>query len=280
MDESRLVRVTSSVGVEAIGTAIRELGLAGRAVCAHASLRSFGYVEGGADAIIDAFLREGCTLMVASHSHGVFGLPRPEDVHIERNGEGGWIPARPAHDRVFSPELNDADEMGALVVAVLQRSDRVRGNHPLGSFAAVGPLASKIVGGQAPLDIYAPLATLAKLDGAVVLMGVGLNRMTLIHLAEKRSGRTLFRRWANDTHGRRMAVEAGSCSEGFVNLEPALRQIRRDATVGDSLWHVYDARSALNVATHAIRRNQRITHCGEPCSRCDDATAGGPILRT
>jgi aminoglycoside 3-N-acetyltransferase len=270
--------MTSSIDTGTIRSAIRDLGLSERPVCAHASLRSFGHVGGGADAIIDAFLDEGCTLMVASFSGGVFGLPPPEDQWIERNGTDELYLLQPAHDRIFSPESNEHHDMGALVDAVLRRTDRSRGNHPLSSFAAVGPLANELVRRQRPLDVYAPLADLAKRGGAIVLMGVGLTRMTLIHLAEKRAGRTLFRRWANDPDGRPFAMEAGSCSDGFDSLEPALRSLRREAMVGTSRWQVFDARSALNVAAHAIRRDPRITHCGEDCRRCDDATAGGPKL--
>jgi aminoglycoside 3-N-acetyltransferase len=168
--------------------------------------------------------------------------------------------------------------MGALVAAVVSRAGRARGNHPLCSFAAVGPQATTLVRGQKPLDVYASLAELTRRDGAVVLMGVDLNRMTLLHLAEKRSGRTLFRRWANDPDLRPLTVESGGCSEGFFDLEPALAPLRREATVGRSRWQVFPASNALNVATHAIRRNPRITHCGRECERCDDAVAGGPIL--
>ena len=259
--------------------AVLEAGLGGRPVCAHASLRSFGDVEGGADAIVDAFLDEGCTLMVASFSGATFGLPPPSERPFERNGVDELFLAQPMHDRIYSPDSNEASHMGALVDAVLRRPGRSRGDHPLSSFAAVGPLAHELVRRQRPLDIYAPLAELATHGGAVVLMGVGLTRMTLIHLAEKRSGRTLFRRWANDADGNPIAVEAGSCSEGFGKLEPALRDLRREVVVGESRWQVFDAHDALDAATSAIRRNPRITHCGQDCRRCDDATAGGPILR-
>jgi len=73
-------------------------------------------------------------------------------------------------------------------------------------------------------------------------------------------------------------VEAGSCSEGFFNLEPVLRAVRKEAHVRSSTWQIFPAASALNLATHAIRRNQAITHCGQDCMRCDDAVRGGPLL--
>ena len=112
-------------------------------------------------------------------------------------------------------------------------------------------------------------------------MGVGLERMTLLHLAEKEAGRELFRRWANDAQGRPDAVEVGGCSEGFGRLEPSLRPSMRVAAVGRSTWRMLPAAEALSRAAAAIRADPQITHCGvESCERCNDAVAGGPILST
>jgi aminoglycoside N3'-acetyltransferase len=86
--------------------------------------------------------------------------------------------------------------MGAIAAAVVQMPGRSRGNHPICSFAAVGPHAQSLVAHQSPLAVNAPLAALADCSGYVVLMGVGLNCMTLLHLAEQQAGRNLFRHWA------------------------------------------------------------------------------------
>src|SRR5207249_1436971 len=99
--------------------------------------------------------------------------------------------------------------MGLIPRAVVARPDRRRGNHPTASFAAVGPLAGQLVETQAPDDIYAPLQALADLGGSVVLMGVTLTSMTLIHLAEKQSGRQLFRRWARKPDTQVIMIESG-----------------------------------------------------------------------
>jgi len=44
--------------------ALRTLGLPGQVVCLHSSLRSFGHVAGGANAVVRVFLDEGCTILV------------------------------------------------------------------------------------------------------------------------------------------------------------------------------------------------------------------------
>jgi len=169
--------------------------------------------------------------------------------------------------------------MGAIPAAVLAMPGRVRGRHPLDSFAAIGPRAAELVSGQTASNVYAPLKALARVDGFVLLMGVGLERLTLLHLAEESAGRVLFRRWANDPEGRPSAVEVGGCSEGFGRLEPHLRPIVRKVKVGQSLWTLLPAAQAVSLAADAIRSDPSITHCGDAaCERCRDAVAGGPIL--
>lgn len=264
-----------------IQQALRVLGLSGQVVCLHSSLRSFGHVAGGAIAAVRALTDEGCTVLVPTFS-SVFAVAPPTHLQFKRNGWNYGATAAPNHgsERVYTPEVLDIDhDMGVIPATVVAWTNRMRGNHPLDSFTAIGPQAAKLIAGQTPLDAYAPLAALARMKGFVLLMGVGLERMTLLHLAEKEAGRTLFRRWANDAHGQPMVVEVGGCSEGFGKLEPHLRTVMRRINVGQSSWTLLPAAQALECAAAAIRANPQITHCGvETCERCDDAVKGGPIL--
>ena len=147
------------------------------------------------------------------------------------------------------------------------------------TFAAVGPMAGKLTAGQAPLDVYAPLRRLARLGGYGVMMGIDLQSMTALHLAEQMAGRVLFRRWANDRGGEVIEAEVVGCSRGFNNIEPPLRPIERRAAVGNSLWRIFPIAALLQRASEAIRNRPEITRCGDTeCRRCDDGIAGGPIL--
>lgn len=129
-------------------------------------------------------------------------------------------------------------------------------------------------------DVCAPLKALARAGDYVLLMGVGLERMTLLHLAEKEAGRELFRRWANDERGRPSVVEVGGCSEGFGRLEPFLNPVTRTAIVGQSTCRLLPAAEAVALAASAIRADPRITHCGvADCECCNDAVAGGPVVK-
>ncbi len=261
---------------------VSRLGMAGKAICLHSSLRSFGWVEGGASAVVDAFLIERTTLLVPTFSWS-YSVSPPPHLRFRRNAaDYDYLAKTRAEVRcVFEPDTSSEidDHMGAIPAAVLAREDSQRGNHPLNSFAAVGPLANHLVRGQKPNDVYAPLETLANEGGCLVLAGVDLSKATLIHLAEKHAGRVLYRRWANGPDSNPIAVEAGGCSDGFVKFESVFSPFVRTETVGTSQWRCYPADRALVAATQAIKNEPQITHCETgSCSRCDDLIAGGPIL--
>lgn len=236
-------------------------------------------VDGGADTVVAAFVEEGCTLLVPTFAASIFAIAPPEGMRPDRNGLNYEAAlASPGAEHVFTPASNDVSlSMGAIPAAVLARRGRVRGDHPLCSFAAIGPDAALLVGGQRPLDVYAPLRLLGARDGAVLLIGVGLERLTLIHLAEEQAGRALFRRWANAPDGRPMEVEIGGCSDGFSRFEPILGLLGRETLVGESRWRAFPARATVDAAEAAIRSDPAITHCGSADCRCSDAIAGGPL---
>lgn len=274
-----MISVRGVIAAE-IQHSIRILGLSGRALCVHSSLRSFGRVEGGAPTVVNALLAEGCSVLVPTFSSAVYqAWPDPPDL-IAQNGLGlaHPIPTPPTAVRIYSPDACEIDrDMGAIPAAVLAMPGRVRGAHPINSFTAVGPLAHELIAPQQPWHVYAPLEALVAAGGAVVLMGVGLERMTLLHLAEHRAGRAPFIRWARGSDGRTIRVRTGGCSEGFPRLAPALEIVIQRVRVGQSQWQIMPAMAALSAVVAAIRADPSITHCGDPaCDRCRDGALGGP----
>jgi aminoglycoside 3-N-acetyltransferase len=219
--------------------------------------------------------------MVPTFSYA-FGIPPPPNMRPTRNGWNYAESIGPTSGigLVYDQDTKLIDsDMGAIPTEIVNRPDRIRGNHMLDSFSAVGPLAHELISGQEPMNVFAPLNALAEKNRSVILMGVGLERMTLIHLAERRAGRNLFLRWANGYDKRPMEVEAGGCSDGFGNLKPILFPLMRETRVSQSLWRVFPARAVLEVAERAIRENPVLTHCANSaCIRCNDAILGGPIL--
>jgi aminoglycoside 3-N-acetyltransferase len=264
-------------------TAVDELVLGHHPIMVHASLRSFGApIAGGADTLLDALLARGRTVLVPAFTEPQFGLPAPAAMRPARNGvDYETFPAEPPWPEgiAYTPDCGLINPgLGVFPAALIKRPGAVRGRHPLNSFAALGPQAEELIApGKRPSDVYGPIRQLARREGRLLLIGVGLNRMTAIHLAEQQSGRRLFLRWAKAADGRVSMFGVGSCSEGFPRLEPALRQYARPSVVGDSLWRAFPAKQVLDAARTAIRTDQDITDCGDSdCLLCRDSIAGGP----
>lgn len=270
--------MNNAVRVQDVAGAVRALGLQNRPVCLHSSLRSFGFVEGGAEAVVQGFLNEGCTVMVPTFTYEEVAPPA-EQSPLQNGYDYARSTTAPAQPKtVYSPDSADvADDMGAIPQALLKMPERARGDHPLDSFSAVGPFAHTLIGVQTSVDVYAPFRRLVELGGYVLLLGVGLNRMTLLHEAERQAGRNLFWRWAHTKNGETVSVRVGGCSEGFENLAPALAGLERTYRVGQSLWRVFPAQETLARAAAAIRARPPLTGCSDAtCERCRDALRGGP----
>ena len=266
---------------ERIREAVERAGLTGRAVVLHSSLRSFGPVEGGPDAVIDAFLDAGCTLIVPTFTYECQTVP-PAGAAILQNGvTPEWIASR-VNIEGFDPAgvQISRSEMGSIPAQSLLRPERVRGFHPNDSFTGLGPRAAELMAAQTPMDVFGPFKKLhAGPPANLVLAGVGLTAATAIHLAEEFAGRRLFRRGGKLKNGMVMEAAEGGCSEGFENLAPALASLEKRTTVGRSLWRIYPFREFVDAAAAAIRADPTITHCADPhCERCNDAVRGGPIL--
>ncbi len=153
---------------EQIGEALRVLGLrAGDIVFVHSSLSSMGYVEGGADAVVDALL-------------DVLG---PEGTLV--------VPTfTPSHGREAEPvfdALHDQSEVGKITEAVRVRPEARRSVHVYHSVAALGPRAQEITAIHGPSAWAAdgPFWQLYELDARILLLGVPYLRSTYFHFPEQ-----------------------------------------------------------------------------------------------
>lgn len=259
-----------------IEEAIDALGLSGCVVCCHASMRSFtGNIR--AEALLDAFLAARMTLVVPTFSYH-FEVPPPDRDQPANNGmsyDRDW----PIHESRFQPHENSLSQraMGALPTTVLAQAGRMRGNHPLNSFSAIGPDAETVIGAQTPLDVYAPFRRLLDLNGKILMCGTDTTSMTFIHYAEQMAGRSLFIRWALTPAGKTIRARVGGCSNGFHKLMPVVSGVATTFNCLGSTFMAMDAQAALGKLIDAIRDDPAITHCRDAaCERCNDAIAGGP----
>ena len=273
---------TATVTRADLTAAFVELGLGSRPVCVHSSLSSFGRVDGSADTVVEAVLDADCTMMVPAHAWASYSVRPATDQWWERNGaHQAFLPAR-SHNRnarytATSTAIDRA--MGAIPDAVVRRPERIRGEHPLMSFAACGPDAAALISPQTVDSVFAPVEELIGRHGAFVLMGVGLERLTLLHHAEQLAGRRPLVRWANGPDGRPAEMQAGGCSAGFGRLAGALAPHLVRRRVGQSEWLVGDVAPVVDAAVATMIADPSITHCRGACARCDDTIAGGPLRR-
>jgi aminoglycoside 3-N-acetyltransferase len=169
---------------------LRHLGLpSGATVLVHSSLSKLGYVVGGAHAVVIALqdvLGPTGTLVVPTHSSE---LSDPRHWAHPPIPEAWWPVVRqsmPAYD----VELTLSRKMG-LVPEVVRHLPRARRSaHPRVSFCAVGPNAPFIIDGhrlENGFDEHSPLARLYDLAAQVLLLGVGHENNTSLHLAEGRA---------------------------------------------------------------------------------------------
>jgi aminoglycoside 3-N-acetyltransferase len=145
----------------------------------------------------------------------------------------------------YDPASSPSFRMGALAEYVRCRPDSVRSDHPQTSFAAVGPMAAEIVANhqlESHLGEESPLAALYQRFACVLLIGVGFEACTALHLAEYRLSAPIatrgYRCFVHE-HGRRVRKEfiAPDLSDhDFNHLGEALERERRvsHGTVGQA----------------------------------------------
>jgi len=161
----------------------------GMSLLVHSSLKSLGWVEGGAQAVLDALLEAtgpGGTVLVPTHTGH---LTDPEFWTNPAVPRELWEPMR-AQLPPFEPGRTASWGMGAIPEALRLREGSLRSGHPLHSFAALGPRARALLEPHAldrGLGETSPLARLEAVDARVLLLGVDHSVNTSLHLAEYRA---------------------------------------------------------------------------------------------
>ncbi|HXQ43549.1 MAG TPA: AAC(3) family N-acetyltransferase [Acidimicrobiales bacterium] len=189
MAESDLIaRATRGpVTVDMLVTDLAALGVAsGMTVLVHSSLSSLGWVCGGAQAVVEALrlvLGPHGTLVVPTHS----GANSEPAAWVAPPAPESWWPIIRSSMPAFDPHLTPTRGMGAIPDCLLRLPEAHRSAHPQVSFTAVGHHAREITSGHRldeQLGITSPLGRIYDLEGSVLLVGVGHDRNTSLHLAE------------------------------------------------------------------------------------------------
>lgn len=144
---------------------------AGRTVVVHSSLSSFGHVEGGAGAVIDA-------LLSVLGPEGTLCMPALT--------YGPYTPANPPP--LFDPGTARTI-VGRIPEVFRRRAGALRSLHPTHSVAGVGPAAAALLEGhqasQTPCGPDSPWGKLRDARAGVLMIGCGTDPMTISHGPEE-----------------------------------------------------------------------------------------------
>jgi aminoglycoside 3-N-acetyltransferase len=241
---------------------LRQLGIGdGDSVVIHSSLRSIGKIDGGAETIVRAFL----------------------DVV----GDEGLIlsPTYTYFTTRFDPET-DPSLTGWLTETIRHWPGAHRSLHPTHSTAAIGRGAAELVEGhhlRAACGFGSPLDRLAARGGWVLLIGVGHNANSTIHVGEvhanvphldvpffpdsPRSASVV----TPDGEITVPIIHPSGCSKAFGAVERPLRQrgAVRDGRFGNALIQLMRGQAVIDTVVELLTDDPGQLLCTDPiCHRC------------
>lgn len=170
--------------------ALSEVGACnGQTVMVHTSLSSLGFVCGGAQVIIEALFEtvgtEG-TIMMPTQSWK--NLDPATGVHWEE--PENWWPLIRENWPAYNKDITPTNTMGAVAEMFRKWPGALRSDHPARSVAAWGKHAEYLTSAHDLSNIFgdgSPIGKLYALDGLVLLIGVGYDKNTSLHLADVRA---------------------------------------------------------------------------------------------
>ena len=173
-----------------MATAFKDIGIQkGQAIMVHTSLSSLGYVCGGAQSVIEALMdrvgKQG-TIMMPTQSWK--NLDPSTGVYWQEPEE--WQPVIREYIPAYDKRMTPTNTMGAVAEMFRQWPGTLRSDHPARSVAAWGHDAQYLTEKHDLSDIFgdsSPIGRLYKLDGYVLLIGVGYDKNTSLHLADVRA---------------------------------------------------------------------------------------------
>ena len=242
-----------------------------------AQLRALGVEAGGVLVVHSAFSR------LAPLDSGPQGLIR---ALLGALGPGGTL-VMPSmsddDDHPFDPRTTPCLGMGVVADTFWRQPGVLRSDSPH-AFAATGPRAAEITAAH-PLDVphgsNSPIGRVHALGGQVLLLGVGHDADTAIHLAENlaqvRYGRP---KHLITLHGGQLTrvdyIEIDHCCENFHLLDRWLDASgdQRRGIVGYGQARLAPSRSIVQTALAHLAEDETVfLHSPGLCAECDEARA-------
>lgn len=186
-------------------------------------------------------------------------------------------------DEPFDPATTPASpDLGVVPDTFWRMPGVARSTHPF-AFAAVGPHAERIVAGPLPLPPHcaeSPVGRVWDRDGQVLLLGVGHDVDTTLHLAELLAG-VPYRVPHHCTvprDGRPVRIDYGEndhCGERFALADGWLRDrgVQAEGPVGHAAARLVRARDVVAVALEHLAADPLLFlhHPSVACAECDEA---------
>lgn len=238
MNEAEVIKntVNGPITQESLKEDLKALGIKpGVVLLVHSSLSSIGWISGGAVAVILALeevLGSEGTLVMPAHSGDLSdpvewsNPPVPED----------WKEAIRQTMPVFDPGMTPTRGVGKIPETFRNQAGVIRSSHPQVSFAAWGKMAAEITKDHSldfGLGDHSPLAKVYQEEGWILLIGVGHENNTSLHLAEFRA----------DYHGKKEIKQGAPL---LINGE------RRWVVLNDFEDHSEDDFELIGDAYHAL----------------------------
>jgi aminoglycoside N3'-acetyltransferase len=256
-------RSTSSSGRAELVDQLRALGVAcGDVLLVHSSFRAIRPVEDGPRGVVHA-------LLGAVGPTGTIVMPSWSD----------------EDDRPFDPRSSAAaPDLGVVADTFWRLPGVLRSDHAF-AFAAAGPEATRVTSDPLPLPPHAPASPAGRvhdLDGKVLLLGVGHDGNSTLHLAELIAD-VPYRVTKHCTvvdRGRPRRIEYGEndhCCARFALADDWLRErgLQSEGRVGHAHTRLARSRDIVACAVERLRRDPLIflhpLHSG--CLECDQARA-------
>jgi aminoglycoside 3-N-acetyltransferase len=247
---------------------LRALGVReGGVVLVHASYRAIRPVEGGPTGAIEA-------IRSAVGPEGTIVMPSW--------GSDDDAPFDPAATPV-------AGDLGVTAEHFRRLPGVRRSTHPF-AFAAQGPLAGAITADPLPIPPHRPESPVGRvhdLDGQILLLGVGHDANTTIHLAEVLArvpyGIRKYCTVAGDGESKRVEYfETDHCCERFRMADEWLRArgLQREGRAAHGSARLVRSRDVVSVVTERLASDPLLfLHpVGHGCVECDAARAGIAVV--
>lgn len=250
MDRRRVTEQLLDLGVERGGVLV-----------VHTAFSNVGPIEDGPVGLIES-------LEAAVGPYGTLVMPSMTD----------------DDDRPFNPRETPCITMGVVADSFWRRPGILRSDNPH-AFAAGGPMAAAIAAPH-PLEVPhgadSPIGRVYAFDGQILLLGVGHDANTTIHLAENMTN-VRYRRSGHVTvveEGRPVQLaysEVDHCCRKFdlMNewLDVAGRQHR--GVVGRGEARLMRSRDVVEASIAHLRSDETaFLHPAGLCTECDEARAG------